>query len=105
MENEIEGWFGILSNHRFFLTIEINNRYILVDVVVDPDKYVVYHGGFGVVVTDVISARVEIATLLRDHQAITDDEVEYIKHAIEDKWIEPTDTLYLIQQYLLEEDL
>ena len=106
MDNEFgDGWFGLVAPNKCAITIEVNNRPILVDVVIEEDKYTVFHGGCGVRVTDIISARVEISTLLRDHRAITDDEVEDIKHVIEDQWVEPLDALYLIEDHLTGDDI
>lgn len=105
LDRVIEGSVSLQADGILWITASIDNREpIILKVETDEDKYTIQHEGIGITVTDVISARVEITTLLLDHHAITDEEVENVKDCIEHAWQSPLDSYTKINS-MIEESL
>jgi len=106
MKDEINGSVSVTEDGQCIITAETNGESVRMYVTVSPDSFLIHFDTprmtSGITVSDVIEARVEIASVLREAYGFDEELIDLCKGCIEESWNEPHNVYLAIESMVAD---
>ena len=105
-ETEIKGSVSVTEDGRCIVDVHTNGESLRMYVTPSPDSFLLEFDTprmtSGITVSDIIEARVEIASVLREAYGFDEWLIDLCKHCIDDAWCEPYDVYMAVESMVAD---